>query len=92
VFKFSVDGRGVVGGVEIAKLETSSISGLVFDVWVRGVVFVGAALIISVIKSGTVVGVTFSTKVKDGNNNTVVESSTSGESGTGMLLADSINF
>jgi hypothetical protein len=76
----------------MARLETSEVSGRGFDATVSGVVFVGAELIMSVIRFGTTAGVTFSIRVNDGSSNTVVEPTTSGVSGTGMLQADSISF
>lgn len=63
-----------------------------FEGSVRGVVLVGAVFIIDVIRSGTVSGVKLSISVKDGRRSTVVEPGTSGDSGTGMLLADSMSF
>jgi len=92
VFNCSVAGGGVVGGVVMARLVRSGVSGFGFEVEKRGVLFVGAELMISVINSGTVVGVTFSIIVKEGSNKTVVEPSTSGFSGTGILQADSMSF
>jgi len=76
----------------MARLVRSGESCCSFDAEESGVVFVGAELMMSVIKSGTVAGVTFSMIVKDGSSNTVVEPSTSGDSGTGILQADSMSF
>lgn len=59
---------------------------------VKESVFVGPALIMCVMRSGTVPGVTLSTIVKAGRSRTVVESGTSGLSGTGIFEADSINL
>jgi hypothetical protein len=92
VVRLSVEGRGVVGGLDMAGVESPRASGLDCDATGSGVMFVGAELIMSVIKLGTVAGVTFSMRVKDGRSNTVVEPLTSGDSGTGMLQADSISL
>lgn len=61
------------------------------SVCVRGVLFVGALLTISVIKVGTDAGVTFSTIVKAGSRMMDVESGVSGSSGTGILDAESMS-
>ena len=87
VFRAGLAGMGVCGGVEEEGFAVLLGSGA--D---SGVVFVGAAFIISVIRAGTAGGVTLSIRVKDGSSSTVVDPSTSAESGTGMLQAESMSF
>lgn len=87
------DGREagiVLGGVVCAESgERVEMGGAGFEI---GEVFVGAELIMCVIRSGTDDGVTLSTIVKAGRRRTVVEFAILGFSGTGMLEAESMSF
>jgi hypothetical protein len=80
----------VLGGVVCAESgERVEVGGAGFKI---GEVFVGAELIMCVIRSGTEEGVTLSTIVKAGRRRTVVEFGMLGFSGTGMLEAESMSF
>ena len=74
------------GGIEGTPFSCICFEGL------RGSVFVGAWFMTCLMRSGTAAGVTLSTMEKAGKSRTVVESSTSGFSGTGIFEAESMSF